>query len=168
MLWNDLREYLDKLDQLGMLETVHDAHWDEEIGVITEMMTERGGPALLFDRIPGYPEGFRIAANVCPTPRRIALALGLDHEQSLVEMADEWRRVIEAREPVPPREVADGPILENVLTGDEVDLVRFPAPKWHDQDLDRYLGTGVCVFGIGIAGTLAQTALYHQLGPQLT
>lgn len=145
MLWNDLREYLDKLDELGMLATVHDAHWDEEIGAISELMTERGGPALLFDRIPGYPAGFRVAANVCPTPQRMALALGLHHEQSVVEMAEEWRQVIEARELVPPREVADGPILENVLTGDAVDLFKFPAPKWHDKDLDRYLGTGVCV-----------------------
>ena len=58
MLWNDLREYLDKLDHLGMLERVKGAHWDVEIGVITELMVERGGPALLFDEIPDYPRGF--------------------------------------------------------------------------------------------------------------
>lgn len=29
--------------------------------------------------------------------------------------------------------------------GDEVDLFKFPTPKWHDKDLDRYIGTGVCV-----------------------
>lgn len=79
MLWNDLREYLDKLDELGMLTTVRDAHWDEEIGVISELMIERGGPALVFDNIPGYPQGFRVTTNLCLTPVHMALALGLDY-----------------------------------------------------------------------------------------
>ena len=145
MLRNDLRAYLDKLDTLGMLTTVHDADWDEEMGVITELMTERGGPALLFDRIKGYPEGFRVATNVYPTLERMALALGLDYKQPLIEAAEEWDRVMQACELVPPREVPDGPILENVLMGDDVDLFKFPTPKWHDRDEDRYIGTGVCV-----------------------
>ncbi len=35
-----------------------------------------------------------------------------------------------------------GPILENVLQGDNVDLFRFPTPRWQDQDGGRYIGTG--------------------------
>ena len=145
MLWNDLREYLDKLDELGMLTKIQGADWDEEIGAISELMIERGGPALVFDNIPGYPEGFRVTANIAQKPQFEALALGLDHEQPLARIAEEWERVIGACELVPPHEVPDGPVFENVLTGDDIDLFKFPTPKWHDKDQGRYIGTGSCV-----------------------
>jgi len=145
MLWNDLRDYLDRLDKLGMLRTVYDADWNLEIGIITELMVERGGPALLFDRIKGYPEGGRVASNVCPTPERMALALGLDNTRPLKQIAEEWERVMRAYEPVEPKEVSWGPVFENVALVEDVDLFRFPTPLWHDKDVDRYIGTGVCV-----------------------
>ena len=40
MIWNDLREYLNKLDELGELQTVLGCDWQEEIGGITELITE--------------------------------------------------------------------------------------------------------------------------------
>ncbi len=145
MLWNDLRDYLKKLDQLGMLERVRGAHWDLEIGVITELMVERGGPALLFDEVPDYPKSFGLAANLCTRPERTALALGLNHERPLVEMAEEWNRVIGEIQPIPMCEVYSGPVFDNTLKGGDVDLFHFPTPRWHDKDIDRYIGTGLCV-----------------------
>ena len=32
-------------------------------------------------------------------------------------------------------------MLENVLQGDAVDVLRFPAPQWHAEDGGRYIGT---------------------------
>ena len=145
MLWNDLREFVAKLEELGDLKTIQGAHWDLEIGAINETMVERGGPALLFDGIPDYPPGFRVATNLNRTPRHVALSLGLDHEVSIEEMATEWERTMGAYEPVPPVEVEWGPVLENVITGDDVDLFKFPTPNWHENDGSRYIGTGVCV-----------------------
>ena len=72
MLWNDLREYLNKLDQLGELQTVLGCDWQEEIGGITELITEARGAALLFDEIQDYPAGYRVAANLFNTPSRTA------------------------------------------------------------------------------------------------
>ena len=37
--------------------------------------------------------------------------------------------------------VETGPVLENVLTGDDVNVLKFPAPKWHEDDGGRYIGT---------------------------
>ena len=34
-----------------------------------------------------------------------------------------------------PRVVQDGPVKENVLTGDDVDLLKFPVPKWNRLDV---------------------------------
>jgi len=35
--------------------------------------------------------------------------------------------------------------LENVLSGDDIDLFKFPVPKWHALDGGRYMGTGDAV-----------------------
>jgi 4-hydroxy-3-polyprenylbenzoate decarboxylase len=35
--------------------------------------------------------------------------------------------------------------LQNVVTGPNVDLTRFPAPRWHEGDGGRYIGTGCAV-----------------------
>jgi 4-hydroxy-3-polyprenylbenzoate decarboxylase len=39
--------------------------------------------------------------------------------------------------------VKNGPIKENALTGDEIDIYKVPTPKWHTHDGGRYIGTGV-------------------------
>ena len=145
MLWNDLREYLAKLDELGELRTVRGATWEEEIGGITELITEREGPALLFDEIPGYPAGYRVGSNLFTTVRRTALALGVGIDLPQAEITRRWAEKIRDVKPIPPRDVASGPILENVLEGDRVNMFRFPTPKWHESDGGRYIGTGVCV-----------------------
>jgi UbiD family decarboxylase len=145
MLWNDLREYVDRLDQLGYLRRVSGADWNLELGAIAELMIERGGPALLFDDIPGYPRGFRVLTNVEKNPRRLAVGLGLDHRASLTEMASAWEQITKDFEPVPPEVRSTGPVMENIVEGDDVDMFKFPAPLWHEHDGNRYIGTGLCV-----------------------
>jgi UbiD family decarboxylase len=144
MLWNDLRDYLNALDRLGELKIVNGADWQEEIGGITELMVERSGPALLFDEIPGYPKGFRVAANLFNTISRTATAFGLKLKP-LESLAARGAELMADFQPVPPEIVRSGPIMENILTGDEIDLYKFPTPKWHENDGGRYIGTGCCV-----------------------
>lgn len=120
------------------------ADWDEEIGALTETTADSfpNPPMLLFDRIKGYPPGFRVVSLLISSYRRFALGLGLPVDRSkleLVRMAT--RKVMEAR-PIPPAFVADGPVLENQLTGSRVDMLRFPAPRFHALDGGRYIGTG--------------------------
>ena len=38
--------------------------------------------------------------------------------------------------------VETGPVFENIITGDDVDLMMFPTPLWHENDGGRYIGTG--------------------------
>jgi len=144
MLWQDLREYLNKLDQLGELKRVRGADWQEEIGGITELMVERSGPALLFDEIPGYPNGYRVAANLFNTIGRTAIAFGLDLKPS-ESLAARAAKVMADFHPIAPEIVRSSPIQENILTDDGIDLYKFPTPKWHENDGGRYIGTGCCV-----------------------
>ena len=41
-----------------------------------------------------------------------------------------------------PREVSTGPILENNITGADLDVTMFPAPKFKEDEGGRYIGTG--------------------------
>ena len=144
MLWNDLREYLNRLNEAGELQHVRGADWNEEIGAIAEIATEKNGPALLFDEIKDYPTGFRVAANLFTTPKRTAIAFGLPYEP-LDSLPQRWGARIEGFRAVAPREIPNPPIFENVSRGEQIDLVKFPTPQWHEKDVGRYIGTGVCV-----------------------
>jgi UbiD family decarboxylase len=39
-------------------------------------------------------------------------------------------------------EVEEGPVMQNVRQGSEVDLSIFPAPKWQSLDGGKYIGLG--------------------------
>ena len=61
---DDLRSFLKALEQRGKVRIINGADWDLEIGTINELMAERQGPALIFDNIKDYPQGFRVATNL--------------------------------------------------------------------------------------------------------
>lgn len=142
MPFSDLRTFIDGADKIGELKKIDGADWNLEIGCLTELMAEQDGPLLLFDKIAGYTQGFRIATNVIASARRFALALGLPHDAPKLEILRTWRNKIRDLKAYAPKEVADGPILENILEEANVDLGIFPTPKWHEHDGGRYIGTG--------------------------
>lgn len=146
--FRDLRHYIDHMTQtLGKDEVlrIDGADRDLDIGGITELMAEKEGPALMFDNIPGYPAGHRVFTNFMGTAARTAVALGLPHDTSKLDIVRAWKDLSKRLEPIPPVEVATGPVLENVLVGDDVDLGIFPTPRWHDGDGGRYIGTACMV-----------------------
>jgi UbiD family decarboxylase len=142
----DLREFIDKTQELKELRIIEDAHWDLEVGAITELHLQPQKPLLLFDKIKGYKPGYRIVSNLAASPNRLALMLGLPlgaYETSLVQLVQAWRKKTKGGlKPVPPLLVDAGPIKENIHVGNDVDLFEFPVPKWHELDGGRYIGTG--------------------------
>src|SRR5579859_4708106 len=145
MEYRDLRDWIEKVRDLGELRDVRGATWEEDIGRVTEMLHHTDdSPAVLFDDIPGYPSGYRILANANATRKRLALTLGLPLDIERRPLMERFLELTEGGRAIPPRVVTDGPVMENVLTGDAVDVLKFPSPKWHPLDGGRYLGTGVC------------------------
>ena len=142
MSYRDLRGWTAQVEELGELKVVRKADWDVEIGVITEIVMNRHGPALLFDEIAGYPAGYRIVANALGGPRRLALTLGLPTDRDIKTLLRLWQEKKRGLRPIPPKVVKDGPVMENVLRGGDVDVLKFPTPKWHEHDGGRYIGTG--------------------------
>jgi UbiD family decarboxylase len=138
-----LREWLEQVDRLGQLRTVHGANAEEEIGAATDVLQHHeGAPAVLFDQVPGYDPAYRVLCNSLGSIDRIALTLGLPAGRTRLQTSESWRQKIRDLPALPATEVEDGPIFENVLRGDDIDLTRFPAPKWHPDDGGRYIGTG--------------------------
>ena len=119
------------------------------MGAITHMLTEKSGgtaPAILFDDVPGYPKGFRTLYGQFSSIRRVALTLGLplDYERK-VDIVQRYHARMQEMKPLPPRFVNDGPILQNVIEGDTIDVLKFPVPRHHEHDKARFIGTADCV-----------------------
>ena len=129
---HDLRDWLARVDEIGDLTRVDGADPHLEIGSITDLYQwDMGNPALLFDHIPGYEPGYRIAANVFTSLPRIAISLGLPLEYGPREFVQAWKTQLKDLQPRPAVTVESGPVLANRMDGDRVDLTRFPAPVWY-------------------------------------
>jgi UbiD family decarboxylase len=145
-MYKDLREFIAQVDGIGALRRISGADPRFEIGGITEVAAGLSAcPALLFDDIVGFPAGFRIFTNATTSLQRAALALGIDPNLAPIEVLRAWKEKRSTLAPVGPLEVKEAPVLENSMTGDAVNLHRFPAPHWHRHDGGPYIGTGSLV-----------------------
>jgi UbiD family decarboxylase len=73
--------------------------------------------------------------------RRFCLALDLPLDIHPLELLRLWRDKRKTAALIPAKIVKDGPILECVQEGEDVNLEAFPAPLWHTGDGGRYIGT---------------------------
>lgn len=143
-MFDDLREFISRVQEMDECKAVEGADRNSEIGAITEIESTRTNPCLLlFDKTKGFQTGFRVASNLFTSEKRVALALGLPPDKKGVELVKAMRdKLRESNKLLPPMEVETGPIKENIVTGKDVDLLKFPAPKWHELDGGYYIGTG--------------------------
>src|SRR3989304_9173197 len=143
--YRGLRDWLEQVEKLGELEKINGAHWDREMGSITQMLTESSkgkAPAILFDEVPGYPKGFRTLYGQFSSIKRVALTLGLPLEyERKVDIVKAYHERMQNLTLIKPKFVNKGPILSHVLEGDKVDVLKFPVPLHHELDKSRYIGT---------------------------
>src|SRR5689334_13003114 len=140
--YDDLREWLARAELLGEVRNVAGASWQEDIGLAAEaILRAENGPCVVFDDVPGSPKGFRVLLNMFAGTRR-NMTLGFPDHLSKWELSDAYREAYLVKPKLIPHQLVEtGPILENVLTGDAVDVTKFPAPVWHEKDGGRYIGT---------------------------
>jgi UbiD family decarboxylase len=146
----DLRAWLAEIDRLGELRTVRGADWNLELGAISELNVKKDlPPALLFDEIAGYPNGYRVLTCSTSSPARLSSILRLPVQKTHQGLVDtlrgkpaEWQKEASSYEVVSSTK---GPCQENVLQGRDVDVLKFPSPLWHEMDGGRYIGTGCSV-----------------------
>ncbi len=133
-----LRDFLAVLKQAGQL-----LHIQEEVDPLYEIcafcrhVADDDGPAILFERIKGYD--MPALANLFGTRERIAMALGVP-PKNMIRFINERLRTR-----IPPVPVAEGSARcqEIILTGDDADLTRIPAPFWNVGDGGNYITAGL-------------------------
>ncbi len=142
--FDGLRTFVEACRGAGEIRDVVGVDWDRELGAVVEAAAERirEAPAILFDRIAGYPAGYRVLSLSLASTRRCAIALDLPQDISRNQLTVMGTRRILDAVPTPPVAVARAPVMQNVQTGNAVDLWKFPTPLHHQHDGGRYIGTG--------------------------
>jgi 4-hydroxy-3-polyprenylbenzoate decarboxylase len=153
-----LREFVDVLNDIGDVQSIREeVDWNLEMGAITRRSMDLRAAAPLFTKIKGVEPGFRALGapgglNALPryTYARVSVALGLAPDApplALVRALAESRK----RPLIPPRlvEKSGAPCKQNILAGDQVDLLRLPVPLIHGHDGGRYLQT----YGLNVVRT---------------
>ena len=136
----DMRDFIQLAEQQGQLTRITgEVDWDLELSHIAKLNEEKKGPALLFENVKDYSTP--IITSVCTTTERLALIMGMPLESTLVEIMRVWVEKNDTK--VPPKMVDSNaaPCKENIMRGDDVDLFKFPVPKFYPLDGGRYFGT---------------------------
>jgi UbiD family decarboxylase len=142
MAFKDLREWIFRLESEGELKRISaEVDWDTEIGAIIHEVFLQKGPAILFENIKDYRNSFcsKIFAGSIATFPRIALMYDLPKETTLSALINVTKERME--EVIKPIVVQKGPVKENKISKDKINLFELPVPKWHPQDGGRYINT---------------------------
>jgi UbiD family decarboxylase len=133
----DLREFLRAAQAEGQLQVIEGADPKHEMGAIYELSLENlFPPVLLFQKMKGCDPAAQVVMNV-RTSKFMVGDLDMDAVRHFRQKSKQGKKT----EPIPPEWVTSGPIMDNVISGDEVDIFRFPAPTWHAEDGGPYIGT---------------------------
>ena len=142
MPFKDLREFVQTLQKMDQIKLLDGASPDLEIGGVTQLAAESGKrPALMFDGLKGFPRGYRVLTNAIANRTRERLVFGVPVDLSDKDAGKFWKDKFKQYAPIPPKDVTDAPVKENILLGDKVDLRKIPWLRWHEDD------GGFCHYG---------------------
>src|ERR1700692_1744234 len=143
---SELDVWLEKAEAMGELKRITaEVDPDLEAATITYLVGSQKSPALLFENIKGHP-GHRALYNMIGCNlSRFCLMIGeepMDHPLKAVQaLQRKMGRTMKPREV--PAETAI--CNQNVVTGDKIDIRKFPAQRMWPLDGGLYLGTGDAV-----------------------
>jgi 4-hydroxy-3-polyprenylbenzoate decarboxylase len=161
----DLREFLERAESAGELMRVKGAETELEMGTLAEIVyhARPEPPAILFEEVAGYPKGMRLVSGATNSSKRLAIALGFPVPSHPLGVVRAYRDRMKTHQPIPPKMVSKGPVLENVDRDDKVDLEKFPVPRLHEHDGGRYIGTDDLVIMRDPDGGWVNAATYRSM-----
>src|SRR6202050_3933854 len=141
--YHDLRQWLEEAKKLGEVKELSGLSYQQDIGMVAEMSAHADdAPCFVFEDVPGTLKGSRLLVNFFAGKRK-NMTLGFSTELSKLELSESFRvNHAGMLKRVPPKFVESGPVMQNVMLGETIDVTKFPAPQWHAQDGGRYIGTG--------------------------
>ncbi|HAU84029.1 MAG TPA: UbiD family decarboxylase [Lachnospiraceae bacterium] len=164
----DLREFIIKLEKEDLVHIVdEEVDWNLEIGAILRIVNEKKGPAVLFTNIKDYPKEWRILGTPvgASSPEdklygRIAISLGLEPDANAVEIIEQLS-TLRDHKLISPKVVATAKCKENILLGENINLLKIPIPYLHDGDGGRYIGTWHTVITKTVDGKFVNWGMYR-------
>jgi 4-hydroxy-3-polyprenylbenzoate decarboxylase len=139
-----LRELVERFDAIGQVVRIPGVNEHLEMGTLIEVIAHRageGGPAIMFEDVVGGTRGRRALSGATNSARRLAMTMGLPPSDNPLDVVRAYRDRMRVHTPIPPVTVTDGPVLENVLRDDEINLDDFVTPFFHELDGGRFIGT---------------------------
>ncbi|QGX63316.1 4-hydroxy-3-polyprenylbenzoate decarboxylase [Alteromonas mediterranea] len=162
MKYKDLRDFIRQLEAKGELVRISQPiDTDLEMTEIADRTLRAGGPALLFENPKNHD--MPVLANLFGTPERVAMGMGQESVEALREVG---KLLAYLKEPEPPKGLKDlweklpvfkqvlnmpakvlkkAPCQEVVLTGDDVDLSKFPVQRCWPGDAAPLVTWGLSV-----------------------
>ncbi|MFC2013416.1 UbiD family decarboxylase [Chloroflexota bacterium] len=146
MAYKDFRDWMAKIEEVGELKRITaEVDWDLEVSAITRRIANDEGPALLFENVRDHQNTTctKLFMNGLGSQKRVAMALNLPREtgyRGIVEFIKE--RLGRQVEPV---KISSGPVKQNIVKGDAINLYEFPVPRYNELDGGRYINTRGCI-----------------------
>lgn len=136
---DDLRSYIAALEAHGLLHRVKtEVDWKYELSHVSKVNEEKKGPGLLYENVKGYD--IPVFTSAFSTPARLAIALEQDPSLTMCQLARTWMKQT-TKELIKPVFVDNPKVMENVITGDDVDVEMFPSPWFYPDDGGRFFVT---------------------------
>jgi len=144
------RTFLKSLENRGDLIKVNERISPKfEIAYVMSRLAD--GPALIFESVEGFKN--EVAGNVVSTRRRVYAALNVSNSAL-------YKTMIEAyRDPVYPKIVDDGPVMENVR---EPNLLEIPVLTHYERDAGPYI-TAAVVAARSLDGRIENVSIHRLL-----
>lgn len=136
----DLRDFIALCEKENDIKRITaEVDWDLEMTHISKLVEEKDGRAVLFENVKGH-DNCSVFFGAYSSTKRLAMALGKPPHLSMAELSYEWMKM-SIGDVIRAKEVKDGPIFENVIEEDDVNVFDLPSPKFYDKDGGRYIGT---------------------------
>lgn len=159
MAYDDLRSFIVALEKNGELKRVKvEADPVLEITEITDRVSKANGPGLLFEKTKNSDH--RLAINLFGSVKRMCLALEVENldelgeriitlmdknvPQNFMDKLKSLPMLMELNQ-ILPKNVKKGLCKEVILTGDDVNLLKFPILQCWPGDAGKFI-TLPCVF----------------------
>ena len=128
MSYKDVREWIQKVQEMDELKVVEGADWNLEIGALSVLASKHkeNSPALLFDKIKDYPAGYRILVGFFESLKRSALTTNLPLDISRDDFIQAWRERLAKPASIPPVTVSSGPIWKMFVVATTSTYSNFP------------------------------------------
>jgi 2,5-furandicarboxylate decarboxylase 1 len=134
----DLRSFLESLKEEKQVRVISKQISPRfELAAYIRKSLDTTRETLLFNNVKGYDH--KAVGAIWTQRRRLLKALGTD-QRGVYRL---WSNAVQ--HPIKPRVVSDAPCQEVAITGDDVDLLRFPQTVYSEDDAGAFITPGVAI-----------------------